>query len=57
MITEKRGIYTNPTKLGTSLNPSDYFSFYNTDKELIDAMKRIGEEEKLQKEKEERKEN
>ena len=52
VITEKRGIYTNPTKLGTSLNPSDYFSFYNTDKELIDAMKRIGEEEKLQKENE-----
>lgn len=46
VITEKRGIFTNPTKLGTSLNPNDYFSYYTTDKIIQENIKKRAEEEK-----------
>lgn len=52
VITEKRGIYTNPTKLGTSLNPNDYFSYYTTDKTIQEMIKKKAEEEKEKAEKE-----
>ena len=52
VVTEKRGIFTNPTKLGTALNPNDYFSYYTTDRELLNKIKEREEEEKKKKEEE-----
>ena len=41
--TESRGIFTNPTKLGTHLNPEDYFQFYYADDATQDRIKILGE--------------
>ena len=47
--TEKRGIFTNPTKLGTNLIPNDYFGYYQTSPELQDQIKQKAAEEQKQK--------
>ena len=39
--TENRGIFTNPTKLGTSLCPSDYFHYYRSDDALNERLKEM----------------
>ena len=52
VITEKRGIFTNPTKLGTNLTPNDYFSFYQTDNTIQEKIKQKAEDEQKQKDKE-----
>lgn len=49
VITERRGIFTNPTKLGTNLVPNDFFSYPSTDKELLSEFKKRYDEEKLKK--------
>jgi len=41
--TENRGIFTNPTKLGTHLNPEDYFQFYYADDATQERIKNLGE--------------
>ena len=56
--TENRGIFTNPTKLGTALNPPDYFQFYYADDAVQERLKSLGEkdiQDKLDKVKERRK--
>ena len=52
VVTEKRGIFTNPTKLGTNLTPNDYFSFHQTDASLQEQIKQRAEDEQKQKDKE-----
>ena len=41
--TENRGIFTNPTKLGTHLNPNDYFQYYLTDEPTQERIKLLGQ--------------
>ena len=41
--TENRGIFTNPTKLGTHLHPNDYFQFYFSDDATQERIKSLGE--------------
>ena len=52
VITEKRGIFTHPTKVGNVLVPNDFFSYPSVDNTFLEELKRRANEEKLQKEKE-----
>jgi hypothetical protein len=46
VITERRGIMTNPLKQGNSTTPGVLFSFFKEDKKLLERKAKLAEEEK-----------
>ena len=57
VVTERRGIYTNPPRQGTSTTPGIFFKDYVTDDELLKRQEKISEEENKLKRKDEKKDD
>ena len=47
--TENRNIYTNPTKVGKSFKPDDYFQFYQADDKIQERLVEMDKKDKEQK--------